>query len=186
MRLSAEQKFYITLLIALVATGLMIYFLPYRIFLQIKSSSARLAQARLEVSSADQRLESAKRQEALLLSRQSELSEVRENFFSHSDELRIVEVVESIAKASGVRAQNDVLGTDKNTINLRLSVVGSYVRVSNFVSLIENAPLYFEVQNYWLERMTAVKDEATLSAAKSATSPAELRATLTVKVYSVD
>ncbi|OHA01748.1 MAG: hypothetical protein A3C11_00110 [Candidatus Sungbacteria bacterium RIFCSPHIGHO2_02_FULL_49_12] len=184
VRFSPALKFYIFL--CLIAVGLVaaMYFLPYTLIVQIGDSALQIAAASQKLALFDERLESANREEAVIASHQMELDNVNHYFFLPKEPLRVVEVVELVGRLAGVTVENNVLSANDKSISFRLTVGGSYPQIMKFVELVEHAPLYFEIQQYWLERSSAISADPGALSVKAADSSPKLRATLTVKLYS--
>ncbi|MBI2097188.1 MAG: hypothetical protein HYT40_03535 [Candidatus Sungbacteria bacterium] len=188
IRFSAVSKFYLALAMAVIVLPVTFYLLPFYFFTKIRDSANQIETARRGLFLNDKRLENSRIEEETLAKRSQELAAIHNYFFSEKEPLRIIETAEGMAKTASVGIEVNVIETKDNFARFRFSVVGTYPHVISFVRLLENAPIYFEVENYWLERLSpqSIGVEDRIGTESQKTNPPEIRATVTVKTYTAE
>ncbi|KKW21755.1 MAG: hypothetical protein UY71_C0001G0047 [Parcubacteria group bacterium GW2011_GWB1_52_7] len=188
--LTAAHKFYLTLFLALVLLGAAAYFMPFYLFGKIRDSANRIERAKEEIALADRRLTESRAREEQMSAYGVGLEEVHSHFFSPKESLRVIEAAENIGKITKTVVEIGVLDTKDNVARFRFSATGSYSDVIRFVRLVENAPIYFEIENYWLERAAPASfggaDSLSGPRALLAAPASNVRATLTVKAFQAE
>ncbi len=187
--LTATHKFYLTLLLAAALAAAAAYFLPFYLFGKIRDSANRIEKAKTEIALADRHLAESRAHGGQMSAYGAELEKIHSYFFSFKESLRVIEAAENIGKLTKTAIEIGVLDAKDNVARFRFSAVGSYPDVIRFVRLVENAPMYFEIENYWLERAAPASlggADGLLGPRASLAAPSNVRATLTVKAFKAE
>ncbi len=188
--LTAAHKFYLTLLLVPALLGAAAYFMPFYLFSTIRDSADRIEKAKMEIALANLRLAESHAREEQMSAYGAELDEIHSHFFSPKESLRVIEAAENIGKTTKTAVEIGVLDTKDNVARFRFSAIGAYLDVIRFVRLVENAPIYFEIENYWLERAAPASfggaDSLSGPRALLAAPASNVRATLTVKAFQAE